>query len=152
MRNYTAIMSDCMQELNLIGLSTYSKRIVSITVQSSSAKILTLPSECTIGGVKVTVTAVGSKLKGKFRNVACVVVGPKVTTIGARAFAKAPKVKKLKIRSKRLTKVKNCLAGSKVTKVTTDCVLSNTKRLTYQKWFMKQSGKKGVVFVYMIPR
>ena len=125
-------------------------RIVSITVQSSSAKILTLPSECTIGGVKVTVTAVGSKLKGKFRNVTCIIIGPKVTKIGSRAFAKAPTVKKLKVRSARLTSVKNCLAGSNVSTVTTDVKLSNAKRLKYKKWFMKGAGKTGVRFFYMI--
>ena len=125
-------------------------RIVSVTVQSSSVKTLALPSECTVGGVKVTVSAVGSKLKGRFRNVTCVVVGAKVTKIGARAFAKAPKVRKLKVRSARLTSVKNCLAGSNVANVVTDVRLSNAKRLKYQKWFVKGAGKSGVRFVYMI--
>ena len=133
----------------VVGVTT---EISSITVMSASTKTITLPNECTIGGLNVTVTAVGSKLAGKFRNVTCVIVGPKVVTIGARAFARAPKVVKLKVRSTRLKSVRNCLAGSNVSRVTTDCKLSNARRLTYRKWFMKQSGKKGVTFVYMIPK
>lgn len=40
MRNYTAIMHDCMQELGSIGLSTYSKRIVSITINNRLSRSL----------------------------------------------------------------------------------------------------------------
>lgn len=122
--------------------------VVSVDAQPA-AKYLSLPSECTIGNVKVSVTTVSSKLTGNFRNVTSVVIGAKVTTIGSKAFSKATKVRTLVIKSARLKTVKNCLSGSKVTKVKTKVSLSNTKRRTYKRWFTSRSTVgKSVTYSY----
>ena len=115
--------------------------ITKVTVNNKSMAKLSLPSTCTIGGVKLSITAVGNKLKGTFRNVKTVVVGSTMTRIGSRAFANAPKVKTLQIKSKRLTKVTNCLKGSKVTKVQVKVGLSSAKKKSYKKMFTKKAGK-----------
>ena len=122
--------------------------IVGLQVMSSSTKTLTLPNACTVGDYFVTVTAIDAKLVGNFKSVSTVVVGANVVIIGARSFAKAPKVKKLVVKSARLKRVTNCLAGSKVKRVTTKVWLSKKDRKKYKKWFTKKAGKKGVKFVY----
>jgi hypothetical protein len=122
--------------------------LTAMTVASGKTKTLTLPSQCTVGGVRVDVTEIGSKLTGKFKNVTCLVVGPKVVVIGAKAFAKAKKVKKLKVKSARLRRVTNCLKGSKVKKVNVRAELSKKRQKTYRKWFTKKCGKKGVSYSY----
>ena len=71
-----------------------------------------------------------------------------MVTIGVSAFAKAPKVKKLLVKSSRLQRVKNCLKGSNVRRVETRVYLSKTRKSTYKRWFTKLSGKSGVKFVY----
>ena len=110
---------------------------------------MVLPSECTVGNVKVSVTTVSSKLTGRFRNVTSVVIGAKVTTIGAKAFSKATKVRTLVVKSARLKTVKNCLSGSRVTKVKTKVSLSSTKRRTYKRWFTSRSTVgKSVTYSY----
>ena len=115
--------------------------ITKVTVNNKSMAKLSLPSTCTIGGVKVSITAVGNKLQGKFRNVKTVVIGSTVTRIGSRAFANAPKVKTLQIKSKRLTSVTGCLKGSKVTKVQVKVSLSSAKKKSYKKMFTEKAGK-----------
>ncbi len=122
--------------------------IVDVRVKSRKVKTLSLPVQCTVGGVSATVTEVGSKLTGVFRNVRTVIIGPNVVVIGARAFAKAKKVKKLIVQSARLKKVKNCLKGSKVKRVETRVYLSDSQRKKYKKMFTKKAGKKGVTFIY----
>lgn len=119
-------------------------RIVSVKVRKGSLRKLALPSSCTVGGVTVSVTSVSSRLKGSFRNVTTIVIGSSVTRIGARAFAKATKVKTLAIKSARLKSVTNCLAGSKITKVDVKVTLSKAKRDKYKKWFTRSAGKSGV--------
>ena len=112
-------------------------------------KSMSLPSECTVGNVKVSVTTVSSKLTGRFRNVTSVVIGAKVTTIGAKAFSRAAKVRTLVVKSARLRTVKNCLSGSRVTKVKTKVSLSSAKRRTYKKWFTSRSTVgKSVTYSY----
>lgn len=119
-----------------------------VEVFSKNTSTLTLPNQCTVGGVHVDVTEVDAKLAGKFRNVTCVVVGPKVVKIGAKAFAKAKKVKKLKVKSARLSKVTNCLKGSKVKNVSVRVKLTKKRQKIYKKWFTKKAGKKGVSYNY----
>ena len=115
--------------------------ITKVTVNNKSMAKLSMPSTCTIGGVKVSITAVGKKLKGNFRNVRTVVIGSTVTSIGSRAFSNAPKVKTLQIKSKRLTSVTGCLKGSKVTKVQVKVSLSSSKEKSYKNMFTKKAGK-----------
>ena len=122
--------------------------IVDVKVTNNKVKTLSLPTQCTVGGTSATVTAVGSKLTGVFRNVKTVIIGPNVVIIGARAFAGASKVKKLIIQTARLKSAKNCLKGSKVKKVVAQVWLTKKQRKTYKKWFTKKSGKKGVKFIY----
>jgi len=122
--------------------------IMSVKVKSSSTTKLVLPDTCTVSGVSVDVTAVDSKLGGNFRNVSCVVIGAKVTVIQPKAFSKAPKVKKLQLKTKRLKKAKNALKGSKVKRVTATCKLTKKKRSSYKKMFEKKAGKKNVKFKY----
>ena len=132
-------------EVTKVSKNGKAAQVAVVSVDAApSIKGMTLPSECTIGNVKVTVTAVSSKLKGNFRNVTSVVIGAKVTTIGSRAFARATKVKTLIIKSARLKSVKSCLSGSKITKVHTKVSLSSTKRRTYKRWFTSSStvGKR----------
>lgn len=122
--------------------------LVDAKVKSKSLKTMSIPDSCTVGNVKVDITEVTAKLTGQFRNVTTVYIGAKVVKIGARAFAKAKKVKKLMVKSARLKSVKNCLKDSKVKHVETRVYLSKTKRATYKTWFTKKAGKKGVKFVY----
>ena len=122
--------------------------LIDVKVLKGTTAELALPSQCTIGGVTVSLTTISSKLKGTFRNVTTVIIGAKVTKIGARAFAKTPKVKKLIVKSARLTSVKNCLAGSKVTRVQTKVSLTKAKRLKYKVWFTQQSGRSGVTISF----
>lgn len=136
-------------KVNQGGLNTsVSAKLVGVVVGSAKVTTLSIPSECTINGIRVDVTAVGTKLGGTFKNVRTVVIGAKVVTIAARAFAKTRKVKNLIVKSARLRTVTNCLKGSKVTRVTTRVWLSKSQRSKYKKWFTKKSGKTGVKFVY----
>ncbi len=122
--------------------------LTQVTVNRDSITALALPSSCTIGNLKVTVTAVSSKLRGNFRNVSTVTIGAKVTTIGARAFSRAPKVKKLIIKSSRLRSVKNCLAGSRVTRVQVKVRLTKSLKNKYKTWFTKNAGKRSIRYTY----
>ncbi|MDO4532378.1 MAG: leucine-rich repeat protein [Coriobacteriia bacterium] len=122
--------------------------ITKVTVHKSSVAKLSLPTTCTIGGVKVTVTAVGKKLTGSFRNVRTVNVGSTVTSIGSSAFSKAPKVTKLVVKTSRLKSARNCLKGSKVARVNVTATLTKAKQTSYKKWFTSSSGKSGVRYSY----
>ena len=128
--------------------TTATATVTKIVVSDPKAKKLSIPSTCTIGNVKVTVTAVSSKISGKFRNVKTIVIGPKVVKIGARAFVNAKKARQLIVKSARLTSVKNCLAGSFINRVKTQVWLPNADRTKYRKWFTKKAGKSGVTFIY----
>ena len=69
-----------------------------------------------------------------------VVLPPLVQTVGARAFAKAPKVRKLFVKSARLTSVKNCLKYNKSVKT---IKVPASKVKAYKKIFTKKvAGKK----------
>ena len=115
--------------------------ITKVNVKSARTVQLLSPSTCTIGGVKVKVTAIGSKLGGNFRNVKAFGISSTVKTIGSRAFSKASKVKTLVVKSARLTSVTNCLKGSKITKVQVKASLSASKKKTYKTMFTKKAGK-----------
>ena len=122
--------------------------ITKVTVHKSNVAKLALPTTCTIGGVKVTITAVGKKLTGSFRNVRTVNIGSTVTSIGSSAFSKAPKVTKLVVKTSRLKSAQNCLKGSKVRRVNVTATLTKTKQSSYKKWFTSSSGKSGVRYSY----
>ena len=124
--------------------------LVGVKVKAPALRSMSIPDSCTVGGVKITITEVNSKLTGQFKNVRNVWIGPKVVKIGARAFAKAPKVRKLYVKSARLTSVRNCLKGSKVKEVETRVHLSKSRQKTYRKWFTQKSGRAGVKFTYGI--
>ena len=85
---------------------------------------------------------------GRFANVSQVVIGPKVTRIGAWAFYNAPSVERLVIKSKRLKSVRDCLAGSNVWEVWTKASLSKSKRKKYKRWFTYYSGQDWVWYHY----
>jgi len=122
--------------------------LVDVRVKNGTLSTMAIPETCTVGGVKVTITAVTAKLTGQFRNVKTVSISARVVKIGARAFAKAKSVRKLLVKSARLKSVKNCLKDSKVSNVETRVMLSSSRKSTYKKWFTKQSGKTGVKFTY----
>lgn len=129
-------------------ITSATVKVTGITVTSKKTARLVIPSTCTIGGVKVTVTAVSSKLSGKFRNVKTIVVGATVVKIGAKAFAKAANATTLVVKSKRLADVKNCLKGSSISKVQVKVSLSKSKQKKYRTWFTKKAGKSGVRYTY----
>ena len=125
-----------------------SATLTQVSVEDTGINELALPTQCTLGNIKVTVTAVSSKLRGNFRNVSTVTIGPKVTSIGARAFSRAPKVKRLVVKSSRLRTVKNCLTGSRVTSVSVRVRLTKSLRNKYKSWFTTGSGKRGIRYTY----
>jgi len=129
-------------------VSSVNAELVGVKVKSKKLKTMSIPDQCTIGGVKVNITAVTEKLVGPFRNVTCVAIGANVVRIGVSAFAKAPRVKKLLVKSARLKSVKNCLRSSNVRRVETRVYLTKSRKATYKRWFTQASGKSGVKFVY----
>ena len=130
--------------------ATTEAAIEVVNIKSVKLESLALPSQCTIGGVKVTLTSVSSKLRGNFRNVRTVIVGPSVTTIGAYAFKRTPKVRTVVLKTARIKHMGRCLKGSKVTLVQAKVSLSKTKQKNYRYWFTHYSycGKSGVRFRY----
>ena len=145
---YTFEVTKIREELNEVTIADANAKLVEVKGRNGKLKTLSIPSQCTIGDVTIDITAVDSKLIGKFWNVTTCIIGTRVMIIGARAFANASKVKYLMVRSKRLKKVTNCLANSKVKRVTATTSLTKYKQRTYKKWFTKKAGKKGVKFVY----
>lgn len=122
--------------------------LVRVDVRSVKTASITIPDTCTVGNVKVTVRTIGKKVRGRFRNVSTVKIGSKVTRICARAFCRAPSVNTLVIRSKRLTKVKNCLLDSNIWDVQVAVRLSRSKQRKYYRWFTEYSGQYGVWYTY----
>ena len=127
---------------------TADASVVKVNVRNPRIQSVTIPSTCTIGKVKITITTVSKKIVGRFANVSQVVIGPKVTRIGAWAFYNAPSVERLVIKSKRLKSVRDCLAGSNVWEVWTKASLSKSKRKKYKRWFTYYSGQDWVWYHY----
>ncbi|MBR3327593.1 MAG: BspA family leucine-rich repeat surface protein [Atopobiaceae bacterium] len=127
---------------------TADASVVKINVRNPKIQSVTIPSTCTIGKVKVTITTVSRKIVGRFANVSQVVIGPKVTKIGSWAFYYAPSVERLVIKSKRLKSVRDCLAGSNIWEVWTKTSLTKAKRKKYKKWFTYYSGQDWVWYHY----
>ena len=131
--------------------ATAEASIEVVNIKSTKLEALALPSQCTIGGVKVSLTSVSSKLRGSFRNVRTVIIGSNVTTIGAYAFKRTPKVRTVVLKTARIKHMGKCLKGSKVTLVQTKVRLSKTRQRNYKYWFTHYSfcGKSGVRYRYM---
>lgn len=114
-----------------------------VTVKKvANKKSVKIPSTVTINGEKVKVTGIANNAFKKAKKLKKVTIGANITTIGKKAFAGCRKLKKVTVKSKKLTKVgKKAFKGinkNAVIKVPKKC------RKAYTKLFKNKGQAKTV--------
>ena len=114
-----------------------------VTVKKvANKKSVKIPSTVTINGEKVKVTGIVNNAFKKAKKLKKVTIGANITTIGKKAFAGCRKLKKVTVKSKKLTKVgKKAFKGinkNAVIKVPKKC------RKAYTKLFKNKGQAKTV--------
>lgn len=114
-----------------------------VTVKKvANKKSVKIPSAVTINGKKVKVTAIANNAIKKAKKLTKVTIGANVTTIGKKAFAGCKNLKKITVKSRKLTKVgKKAFKGinkKAVIKVPKKC------RKAYTKLFKNKGQAKSV--------
>lgn len=109
----------------------------------SSKKSFVVADTITIGENEYDVTAIGKNVWKNDNKVTTIVIGANVKRIGAKAFAKAKKIKKIKVNSKKITKVGSGafsgLSGKIVVKVPA------SKKSAYKSLFSAKGLKKNCI-------
>lgn len=109
-----------------------------MAVKASDKKDVVIPDTVTINGIRCNVTAIGKEAFAGKRNLRTVTIGKNVTKIGKKAFFRAKKLKKVKIKSIKITSV-----GSKAfqgIQAKAAFQVPKKKRADYRKLFSKRAG------------
>lgn len=120
-----------------IGTVTYVKP------RKKTVKKVTIPSTVTIGGIKYKVTAIGANAFKKCTKLKKVTIGTNVSKIGKKAFYNCKKLKTIVIKTKKLTAKKVGAQAFKNTHKKATIKVPKNKYKAYKKWLKKKGvGKK----------
>ena len=123
-----------------IGEVTYVKPL------KKTVKRVTIPSTVTIGGIQYKVTAIGANAFKKCTKLKKVTIGKYVSKIGKKAFYKCKKLKTIVIKTKKLSAKK---VGSKAFKginKRATIKVPKSKYKTYKKWLKKKGVGASTVY------
>lgn len=119
-------------------ITSTAKKTVAVTRQISSKKNIVIPEKIKIGGKNYKVTEIANGVWKNNKKIQSVTIGKNVTKIGKQAFAGATHLKKIIVRSKKLTKI----GANAFRKVPKNAVLKFP--IAKQKMYARMFTKAGI--------